>query len=79
MKPATIEIDNETLYRIDNIARNMNRSRLWVIHQAVDCFLSYEEWFVKEVKEGMAEIARGEIASRDEVAETFRKWGVNAG
>ena len=30
------------------------------------------------VKEGMAEVERGEIASHEEVVEKFRKWGVNA-
>jgi len=78
MKATTIRINDDKLDRIDGLAKALNRSRSWVINQAVDRFLSYEEWFVNEVKDGMAEVARGEIAAHDEAVEKFRKWGVNA-
>ncbi|MBW2368323.1 MAG: ribbon-helix-helix protein, CopG family [Deltaproteobacteria bacterium] len=78
MKATTIRIDADKLNRVDGIAKTLNRSRSWVINQAVDRFLSYEEWFVNEVTDGMAEVARGEIAAHDETVEKFRKWGVNA-
>ena len=78
MKATTIRINDDKLDRIDGLAKALNRSRSWVINQAVDRFLSYEEWFVNEVRDGMAEMTRGEIASHDEAVEKFRKWGVNA-
>jgi len=78
MTATTIQIDEDKLNRVDNIAKTLNRSRSWVINQAVEHFLSFEEWFVKEVEEGLTEVDRGEIASHDEVVEKFRKWGANA-
>ena len=78
MKATTIRINDDKLDRIDGLPKALNRSRSWVINQAVDRFLSYEEWFVNEVRDGMAEMTRGEIASHDEAVEKFRKWGVNA-
>ena len=78
MKATTIRLDNDTLGRIDGIANNLSRSRSWVINQAIERFLDYEEWFVQEVKDGLDEVARGDIATDEEVAARFRKWGVDA-
>lgn len=79
MKTTTVRIDDTILERVDNLARTLSRSRSWVINQAIDRFLDYEEWFVKEVEDGLAEVEKGEIATRDEIEAKFRKWGVNAG
>ncbi len=70
-------MDEQKLDRIDDMAKHLNRSRSWIINQALDRFLEYEEWLVTEVKEGLKEVERGEIASDEEVAATFRKWGAN--
>ena len=78
MKATTIRINNDTLGRIDGLANTLSRSRSWVINQAIERFLDYEEWFVQEVKKGLDEVERGEIATDDEVAARFRKWGVDA-
>ena len=78
MKATTIRIDDDVLGRIDGLAKALSRSRSWVINQAIDRFLEYEEWFVKEVKDGLAEVERGEIATHEEVVARFRKWGVDA-
>lgn len=78
MKATTVRIDDDTLGRIDGLADELSRSRSWVINQAIERFLDYEEWFVQEVKEGLREVERGEFATDKEVADTFRKWGVDA-
>ena len=77
MKVTTIRLDNDTLDRIDGLANNLSRSRSWVINQAIERFLDYEEWFVQEVKDGLDEVERGDIATDEEVIARFRKWGVN--
>ncbi|MEA2102687.1 MAG: CopG family ribbon-helix-helix protein [Thermodesulfobacteriota bacterium] len=79
MKATTVRIDDGMLDRIDGLAKTLSRSRSWVINQAIDRFLDYEEWFIKEVKDGLEQVERGEIATHDKVAASFRKWGVNAG
>jgi len=78
MKTTTIRMNDGTLDRIDTMAKNLNRSRTWVINQAVERFLGYEEWFVREVEAGIEEARRGEFALPEEVAARFDKWGVNA-
>jgi predicted transcriptional regulator len=78
MKATTIRMDDDMLSRVDGLANTLNRTRSWVINQAIAQFLDYEEWFVQEVKDGLAEIERGDIATDDEVSAGFRKWGVDA-
>jgi len=78
MKATTIRIHDDVLGRIDGLAKELSRSRSWIINQAIGRFLEYEEWFVQEVKDGLAEVQRGEIATHDEVLARFRKWGADA-
>ena len=78
MKATTIRIDDKILGRVDGLAKTLSRSRSWVINQAIDRFLDYEEWYIKEVKDGLAEVKRGEIAADEEVVAKFRKWGADA-
>ena len=42
-KTTTIRMDSRTLKRVDGIARAMSRSRAWVINEAIECYLDYEE------------------------------------
>ena len=78
MKATTIRMEDMVLNRVDSMAKSINRSRTWVINQAVERFLSYEEWFIREVRAGVNEVTSGEIASHEEVAQRFARWGVNA-
>ena len=78
MKATTIRIDDKMLGRVDGLAKALSRSRSWVINQAIDRFLDYEEWYIKEVKDGLAEVKRGEIAADKEAEAKFRKWGADA-
>ena len=78
MKATTVRIDDNTLNRVDDLAQALSRSRSWVINQAIGRFLEYEEWFVKEVENGLKEVEQGDIASHEEVVAKFRKWGADA-
>ena len=78
MKATTVRLDEGMIGRVDHLASELSRSRSWVIKQAIERFLEYEEWFVHEVKDGLKEVERGEIATDDEVANRFQKWGVDA-
>ena len=78
MKATTIRLEDNVIGRVDQLAAEISRSRSWVIKQAIEKFLDYEEWFVKEIKDGLEEVEQGDIASDAEVADRFRKWGVDA-
>ena len=79
MKTTTVRIEDAMLFRIDTMAESLNRSRSWVINQAVESFLHHEEWLVQEIKNGLAEVKHDDVAPEVAVAAQFKKWGVNAG
>ncbi|MGA8056961.1 MAG: hypothetical protein WB999_01870 [Candidatus Binataceae bacterium] len=49
----------------------MSRSRAWVINQAVERYIDYEEWFVAEVKEALKEVRAGAVVEHEAV---MRQW-----
>lgn len=78
MKATTVRMEDNLLQRVDGIAKSLNRPRSWIINQALERFVNYEEWYVQEVKDGLAEVENGDIATAGEVADSFKKWGVDA-
>jgi predicted transcriptional regulator len=70
-KTASIRMADEKLERIDKLARAMHRSRAWVINEAVSRYLDYEEWFIRQVEEGLKEAEGGELLDHEMVA---RQW-----
>ena len=66
-KTTTIRMDSRALKRIDTLARAMSRSRAWVIKQALDRYLDYEEWFVREVKEALEQARSGNLMEHETV------------
>jgi predicted transcriptional regulator len=78
MKSTTIRINDNMLGRIDGLATTLSRSRSWIINQAIERFIDYEEWFVQEVTDGLKEIDQDKIATDDDVVAGFGKWGVDA-
>jgi predicted transcriptional regulator len=78
MKTTTIRMEDKTLNRIDSMAKSLSRSRTWVINQALERYISYEEWFAHEVKSGLDEMRNGDLASPEEVSNKLQKWDINA-
>ena len=76
MKTTTIRMEDKTLNRIDSMAKSLSRSRAWIINQALERYLSYEEWFAHEVESGLDEMRNGDLATQEEVKSSLEKWGV---
>jgi len=69
----SLRMDDEKIDRIDRLAAELGRSRAWVLNQAADRYLEYEEWFVRRVREGMADAEAGRILSHDELMAGLRE------
>jgi predicted transcriptional regulator len=41
--------------------------------EAIERFVDYDEWFVKEVEKGLGQIARGEVLTHEEVGARLEK------
>ena len=38
------------------------------MHEAVERLVGYDEWFIRQVEKGLAQIDRGEVLEQEEVA-----------
>jgi predicted transcriptional regulator len=70
-KTTTIRMDSRTLKRVDGLADAICRSRAWVINEAIERYLDYEEWFVGEVKHALKQAEAGELIDHEAVV---KKW-----
>jgi len=76
-KATTVRLENATLERLDGMARATGRSRSYLIKDAVDRYLDYEEWFAEQVGKGLDDVRHGRIASPEAVQDTFARFGVD--
>ena len=77
-KTASVRMEEEKLARLDKLARITKRSRGWLINDAVDRYLSYEEWFIKAVEEGIQDADAGRVVSHEEVKREWEKKLANS-
>ncbi len=69
----TLRLDAKLKKRLDRISKSMNRSRSFVAAQAIEEYVSVNEWQVAEIKKGLAEADAGNFATQEEVQETIRR------
>jgi len=73
----SLRIDKDLSERLQRLAATTGRPKSWYIRQALDTYLSQEEWMVEAIHEGIRAADAGELASEEEVREVFARWGVN--
>lgn len=71
LKAISVRLDEETLHRIEQMADAMDRPRAWLMTQAIKQFVEREEWFITQIKEGVAAADAGDLVDH---AEVRSKW-----
>jgi predicted transcriptional regulator len=69
-KTITAQVSSSLLEQIDKVAAQSERSRDWVINEALEIWLSLEEENDRLIREGLADIDAGRFVEHDEV----RAW-----
>lgn len=55
----SLSIDEAMVQRLDNIAKSMNRSRSFVALEAMEKYVSYQEWYIASVEAAVAKADAG--------------------
>ena len=63
-----VKIPAELQNRIEKIAAQQGRERDSVAQEALERLLDYDEWFVREVEKGLAQVQSGEVIEHEEIA-----------
>ncbi len=69
----TLRLDAKLKKQLDRLSKSMNRSRSFVAAQAIQEFVSVNEWQINEIKKGLAEADAGDFASDEEMQQTIRR------
>lgn len=55
------------------MATQQGRDAESLIREAVERLVGYDEWFIREVEKGLAQIERGEVLEHDEIGAQVEK------
>lgn len=68
-----VRISPELEQKLARLAQQQGRDAESLVQEAVERLVGYDEWFVDEVKKGLAETDRGESLSDEEVTSRIEK------
>ncbi len=62
-----VHISPDLLAKLERIATERGGNTETLAREAIERFVDYDGWFMREVEKGLAQIERGEVLSHDEV------------
>jgi len=69
----TLRLDAKLKSQLDRLSKSMNRSRSFVAAQAIQEYVSVNEWQIGEIKKALVEADQGDFASDKEMQQTIRR------
>jgi predicted transcriptional regulator len=73
--PVSVILEPELDDQVAEIASHLDRSKAWVIEQAVREFVAVRDWQVAAIDEGIRAADEGRVAEHDDVAAWVASWG----
>ncbi len=72
-----VRLDEEVLAQLDIMAKAADRSRAWLMAQAIRQYVQHEAWQVDVVMKALAKMENGkaQFAPHEEVAQWLLSWG----
>ena len=69
----SVRTDKKTVKQLDRLAKQLDRSRNYIVNQAIEQLLELHSWQDDQVKQGIRAADAGEFASDDEIDRIFGK------
>jgi predicted transcriptional regulator len=63
----TIRAETEVVHKLDDLAGSLDRSRNYLVNQAIKEYLETHAWQVEKITQGIAAADRGELIAHDDV------------
>jgi predicted transcriptional regulator len=73
MSSITVRVSEDMVQELDELARAMDRSRSWVVTDALARYLAEERQWMESVKRGIEAADRGELIPHEQVMEEMRQ------
>ena len=68
-----VNLSPELQAKLERVAEQQGRNTESIVREAVERLLGYDEWFVREVEKGLAQIERGEVLDHKDVGIRLEK------
>lgn len=75
----SIRSNKNLVQKFDELAKETDRSRAYLINQAMEQYILREAWQVAEIKKAIKEADAGDFATDEELAGIDAKWMHHAG
>jgi RHH-type transcriptional regulator, rel operon repressor / antitoxin RelB len=72
LKTVTVRIPEEKVKKLDRAAKQQRRDRSFILNEAVDEYLSLQEYHLALIDEGIRQDDAGEVVSHEEVMKKIR-------
>ena len=70
----TVRSDSKKVKQLDRLASQMDRSRNYLVNQAIDQLLEVHNWQIERTEEGIKAADEGRFASDAEMERIFNKY-----
>ncbi len=63
----TVRISEDKEKKLDKLAKSIDRSRNWVVNQAIEQYLDLQAWQVEAIQKGIDAADKGELIPHNQV------------
>lgn len=63
-----IDLSPDLQAKLERLASQQGRNSESLVQEAVERLVDYDEWFLRQVNEGLAQVERGEVVQHEGVA-----------
>ena len=67
MKNISIRIEAAAIDKLDTLARARDRSRNWIVKEALQQYFDHQDWMVEAIKDGIRDADAGRTVPHDQV------------
>jgi len=71
----SVRVSKDVAKRLADLANATDRSKSYVAGQAIEEFLTLQEWQVKAIRQGVAEANAGKLVPHAEAVKRLKRWG----
>lgn len=68
-----VRLSPELQAKLDRLAAQQGRDTESLVHETLERLVDYDEWFIREVEKGLAQVERGEVLEHEEVGARIEK------
>jgi len=70
---AEVRLNPDVQAKLSRLADARGSDAEMLAREAIERFVDYDEWFIREVEKGVAQIDRGQLLSHEEVGKRLEK------